>query len=287
MIAYESMGLGYFTGIFPNTAAINSTSPNVANGTPLVASILNDEWGVWQQILAMAQMTPSGVGETAAASANTALGAGQQKVGALQMAILPPGMIVLDFIVPGSGTYFSQAMAWGAASGGPPSRYQYRRVIPAIGQVVTISSYPDMCQALYCGDGNNATAVYCYKATSSVSPNSNRSTAGTFMVIPDCRGLTLRGYDIGAIHDPQGASRMLASLQQDAFQGHYHGPFVGGETFLMVYGGSSTLTFVGGGSNFPTASTTGSPVTDGANGTPRTSTETRMYNVSVNIGIAY
>ena len=284
MIAFENMNLTFFTGVFPNTAAINSTAPNLANGTPLVAAILNDEWGVWQQILQMAGQTPSGIGETAAASANAALGPGQQKIGALQMVVGLPGSYVFDSITPGSGTYGSQSMAWGAASGGPPTRYQGRRVLPCQGQVITIANYPDLCAAVYCGDGNNPTAPYFYKTTSTSSPSTNRSTSGAYMVIADCRGLTLRGFDPNAVHDPQGASRLLASLQQDAIQGHVHAPSNGNSFWTGAVGSAGTI---GGGVSFVGVSFTGSPVTDGTNGTPRTAPETRMYNFSCNIGICY
>ena len=272
------------TGSFPNVAAKNASSAGGTDGTEYVAAILNDIWGFWQNILAQANQMPNGTTE-AAAALGAAVGAGQQKYGALQVLGLgTPGEAVFDFIAPGTGTYGSQSMSWGAAAGGPPLRYQYRRVIACTGQALLISSYSDLAAAIYCGDANNATATYCYKATTNVSPGTNRSTAGTYIVIPDMRGVTIRGYDHGGIHDPLGATRgsfgEIASLQQDALQGHYHSI----TAVLGVSGGSGyTLGTSGAG-----VSATLGPITDGTHGaTVRIDSETRMYNVNVNAGIRY
>jgi len=289
MIAYESMGLINFSGVFPNTSAINATSAGATNGTPLMAVWLNDEWAFWQSILFLAQQMPSGVSEACPASATAALGAAQQKIQSLEMKFGAPGELVFDFITPGSGTYpngGAQAMTWGASTGGPPTRYQYRRVLPLQNQRVLIASYPDLCAALYCGDGSNATADYCYKSTD--SGGVTHSTSGTYFTLPDCRGLTLRGIDWTKAHDPLGDIRgvgnahgLLASLQQDAFQGHWHNAKT--DTALGA-GGLSAIRPPGASTD---SSTVKDPVTDSVNGTPRTDKETRMYNFSCNIGVRY
>ena len=287
MIAFENMVTNR-TGTFPNTVAKNASGAGATDGTEYVASIVSDLWGFWQDILAQATMTPSGVAEVAAATGAAAAGTAQQKRMALEMKFGAPGELVFDCIAPGSGTYGSQSMAWGAAAGGPPARYQYRRVIACAGQTVAIASYPDLAAAIYCGDANNATADYGYK--SSDAGGATHSTSGTYITLPDFRGLTVRGYDHGQVHDPRGATRgvngsagLLASLQQDAFQGHIH--LLANNTNSVLTGATySAATGNAGGAGL----VIGDPSADAhGDGTPRTSTETRMYNASCNISIRY
>ncbi len=286
MIAFENMVTNRM-GTFPNTVAKNASGAGATDGTEYVAPIVSDLWGFWQDVLAQATMTPSGVAEVSAASGAAAAGTAQQKRMALEMKYGAPGELVLDVIAPGSGTYGSQSMAWGAGAGGPPARYQYRRVIQATGQTVAIANYPDLAQAIYCGDANNATADYCYK--SSDSNGVTHSTAGAYITLPDFRGVAPRGYDHGHVHDPQGATRgvnnaagLIASLQADQLQGHYHGLSASFQGFSGAGASGSSA----GAAGLPSI-TVGAPVTDGTNGTPRTGTETRMYNFSCNMGLRY
>ena len=116
------------TGTFPSVLPQNATSAGATNGTEYVAAILQDIWGFWQNVIFQANQTPNGPAEASGAF-GAAVGAGQQKYGALQMIYGAPGELVFDAIAPGSGTYGSQSMSWGAAAGGPPTRYQYRRVL--------------------------------------------------------------------------------------------------------------------------------------------------------------
>lgn len=112
-------------------------------------------------------------------------------------------------------------------------------------------------------------------------------TPTTFNV-PDLRGRFIRGVDGATNRDPDRASRTavtggnsgdnVGSLQEDAFQGHWHSTNVG----LQIVAKSSDV----GGTNhvLPNGNEiyiTG-PTTDGENGTPRTTSETRPKNVSVN-----
>jgi hypothetical protein len=65
------------------------------------------------------------------------------------------------------------------------------RLLLLVGQVVTISSYQDLCDAVYCGDVDNATASCFYKTSD--AGGTTRSTSGTYMVMPDARGLSFKG----------------------------------------------------------------------------------------------
>lgn len=117
---------------------------------------------------------------------------------------------------------------------------------------------------------------------------------GTTFRVPDLRGQFLRGVDHEAGVDPDVADRhnlynggvtgnQAGSYQTDAFQGHYHrvtndAPHRGG--------GSADS----GGLSRPRGSATVTvwePTSDGTNGIPRTSSETRARNAYVNFIIKY
>jgi hypothetical protein len=294
MLAFENQVV-HFTGTFPNTAAKNASGAGAQDGTEFLAAYVNHDWGWEQDLLMQAQLTPSGITETAAASAAAAAGAAQQMRQAFEMKFGAPGELVLDCIMPGSGTYGAQTMVWGAAAGGPPLRYQYRRVLPCTGQVVLIANYPDLAAAIYCGDANNATASYGYKSTD--SGGASRSTSGTYIKLPDFRGVTVRGRDLGVGRDPLAASRgagysggEITSLQTDAFQGHWHSTYGngGGSGAGTAAGQQFSSILIGLVGVQTAASDLGATETDGTIGTaPRTSKETRMYNASCQIGIRF
>jgi len=290
MIDYGATVVNKLGSAFPNWAPKNASGAGATDGTEAIAMWVNTEWAFNQTVLQMASQTPNGTAEAAAASASAALGAGQQILSAMQMLFGAPGELVFDCIAPGSGTYGSQSMAWGAAAGGPPARYQYRRVLPMTGQVgVVIANYADLCAAVYCGDANNATATAFYKTSD--AGGTTRSTSGTYMTMGDFRGVTIRGRDTGHVHDPAGNTRggfggQIASLQQDAFQGHLHG-------YLTVNsaGGGGPWPYISGATaaasrTAQSGEITG-PLSDLTNGTPRIDSETRMYNASCNISIRY
>lgn len=113
--------------------------------------------------------------------------------------------------------------------------------------------------------------------------------------LPDYRGRFLRGVDGGIARDPNRATRTamntggntadnVGSVQTDAFQGHYHSvgdgsrgitPASGG----VVAGNTNTPAAAPGQTNFVFA---GGIITDGTNGTPRISSESRPLNAGVN-----
>ncbi len=99
---------------------------------------------------------------------------------------------------------------------------------------------------------------------------------------PDLRGRFVRGRDnVGtgaAGNDPSG-SRSIGDAQSDAFQGHYHDVSSGNLNFQTTGGGGGNLTTGGGSGGI--SPLTGSPSSDGTNGTPRTSSETRPKNIAL------
>lgn len=104
--------------------------------------------------------------------------------------------------------------------------------------------------------------------------------------LPDYRGQFLRGFDPILIRDFDGASRTamnaggatgnnVGAVQSDAFQGHYH-------QWVNYQGGSGGSTgFYNGPTNTVSTGSVRSPTSDGTNGTPRTSSETRPTNATV------
>lgn len=100
--------------------------------------------------------------------------------------------------------------------------------------------------------------------------------AGKRMPLPNDLGRVDRGWNYtGAGID---AGRGLATQQADAFQGHRMGPPGNTGNYIAHATGSQNRELVGGAAVSFNLTTTGDPVTDGVNGTPRTATETRMVN---------
>ena len=116
----------------------------------------------------------------------------------------------------------------------------------------------------------------------------NGDGSSTF-TLPDYRGRFLRGFDNGAGTDPGAASRtdrgdgttgdVVGTKQDDAFQGHVHNWLA---TFSLNSGGGGHIDLDDGNpaAYIPT-SYQKDYVSDGTNGTPRITTETRPTNINV------
>jgi hypothetical protein len=117
----------------------------------------------------------------------------------------------------------------------------------------------------------------------------------TTFALPDFRGYHLRGYDHGAGNDPDAASRTaqatggatgdnVGSVQGFALQGHWHDIWTG-------YGYAVANNSIGTDDSSPGSGTfqnaVRDPISDGTNGTPQISSETRPINVSVMYIIKY
>lgn len=297
MIAFESICTNK-NGTFPSASAKNASSPSATDGTELIAGWVNFEWGWSQDLMSRAGLSPSGTGEVYGNAGSAQAGAGQQIRQALENCFGAPGELVFDVIPPNGSAYGAAgSVNW------LPSWYASRRVLAANGGTFVVANYPELAAAIYCGDANNATADHCYRC--SAANGTGRSTAGTYMVLPDYRGVTIRGRDMGNVTDPYGSTRPnsgtqggvvrnsgtgafgeLASLQQDSLQGHYHYASSAGTTLGWAASNNAAT-----GSNVIGLATsgvsTGSPITDTTNGTPRTGTESRMYNASCNVSVRY
>jgi phage-related tail fiber protein len=101
---------------------------------------------------------------------------------------------------------------------------------------------------------------------------------GSGFALPDLRGQFIRGIDNGRGVDP---SRGFGTTQTDAFQGHYHVPLTNQTTFWGDASGGPQQGRPTGGGGYYLNRTTGSPVSDGSNGIPRTASETRPINIAL------
>ena len=239
--------------VFPDTEAVNSSGALATDGTEFVKLMIdNYMFGRQQALLNHVGLMPNGISEANGAS---------QEILALQRMGMHPGQGIFAF--------------WNDT----PSNLGIR-VLMLTGQGILRANYPDADSFVYCGDGNNPTASTFYHADDAAG--TIRNTAGVYLILPDARGQTIRGLDLAAAVDPDGASRDLGHLQLDAFQGHWHnaverdgsGDIGSVETLKSAY-----VKVVG--------NTIQGPITDGVNGTPRTSSESRMTNMACDIGIIY
>jgi len=107
----------------------------------------------------------------------------------------------------------------------------------------------------------------------------NASTCPTgWTEFTSARGRFLRGIDNGAGNDPDG-TRAPGNYQTDAFQGHWHGAYYSGTDGAA--GATGRLSSTSSNANAAPANTVRDASTDGTNGTPRLSNETRPKNVAV------
>lgn len=247
-------------GAFPIVVAQNASGAGATDGTPYIATFIDDLWGRMQALMDRASLTPNGVTESSSSS---------QHVEALRK----------GFALGGGYTVMYNKAGSPAANGD--------RVLLLTGQGILRASFIELDTAVYVGDGNNAAvaagggAFFRADDAAGTIPN----IAGIFLILPDYRGRVPRGDDAGATVDPLGASRFLGDAQADAFQGHWH------NTWSTNAGAADALAGTGGGSatiNLQSAvDQAQAPSDDGVNGTPKISSESRMANVQTRYAITF
>lgn len=270
------MGIDYLASFvetdgvaFPNTAGKNASGPSAVDGTEFVKIFIDDIWGRFQAILDYASITPNGTAESVSNS---------QHIEALEKGFA---------IGPGIGvTYWKD--------GDPATNGD--RVLLLQGQGVLIASYPELDAACYVGDGNNAAVAAAgggfYRASDSAGTTPN--IAGPYLILPESRGYAPRGLDLSATIDPAGASRKLGDNQADAMQTtegfiehRLNEPLSFGG--VLTDGGAGTTTGrVSLGSNGAAKIVDFSNASSTSPNTAKTDDdETRMANMSVNLGVTY
>jgi len=256
----------YYNGAsFPNYTGKNTSGPLTLDGTEFKADLINNwMWGWSQNLLDMAGLTPDGTDETASKS---------QIVEALLLILSPPGTIV-------EWNLNDDPAVIGA------------RFLPLNGQGILSSNYPDLDTNTYVGDGNNATASAWYHADD--AGGVTRNTTGVYLILPESRGYTVRGLDIAANIDPDGSSRDIGHLQESALWSHWHKSRFGSGAELDSVDVTVATDLDSGrfevagtppfaGNNFEITS----PKSDGVNGTPIMSSESRMYNRATSFVVRY
>jgi len=150
----------YKSGTFPNVLAIDSTGAATPDGTEYIAAQINNGIFGWSQdFMDYAGLTPDGVIEAAAACQ-------------LREAIQKGNGI-------GPGMYVQRAIYDNPAAHGD-------RVIILSEQGILHASYPELTEAVYVGDANNAAVAAAggkfYKSTD--AGGATPSTSGTYLQLP-------------------------------------------------------------------------------------------------------
>ena len=258
----------------PGNLAINSTGAGTQDGTEIIAEQANNTtWSIGQAPMAYA-----------AGGTNTSLSGS-------------PG--IFDGVIDESGaSQWLEAMQKGVGAGPGIGQLWWlnddpsvtgHRVLLLQGQGVLIATYPDLDAAVYVGDGNNATVAagggFFYR--SSDAPGATPNIAGPYLQLPQSEGYTLRGLDLAAAVDPDGATRFVGEPQAQAFLSHGHDLDCEGSsgTTGVISSGTGSLVAISNGLARIVAPAT--PITLTAAIVNFGGNETRMANISVRFGITY
>lgn len=142
-------------------------------------------------------------------------------------------------------------------------------------------------------DGSEISRVDFHALFQVIGTRYGAGDGSTTFNIPDFRGFVPRGWDNGAGVDPDASSRYalysggvtgdeVGSYQDDAFQGHWHElvTMLGGFANWNAHGFGNYSSFNGIADRTSSAYGAHNPKSDGVNGTPRVSSETRTKNLA-------
>lgn len=180
------------TSAYPYGVPRNVTTPGDGTGTPWEEDLIKDIFGLQQELLSKAGITPSGNPDQVGTS---------QYLDAIRRAGGYPGKIDVFALNDDPDTFGIRALVLD-------------------GSGVLRATYSDLDTAVYCGNTANPTADAFYRADN--ANGTSRNTAGAYLILPDCRGKFIRGYDPTAVTDPSGASRLRGSNQAWAALDHMH-----------------------------------------------------------------
>jgi hypothetical protein len=196
MIDYRTVFTNTDGVIFPNTKAINVTTPGAGDGTEFIAAGVNDSWGFHQALMNHAGLTPDTVTEAPVTS---------QMLEAMRLCFSYPGEVV----------------PWHGAAD-PSTLTPAPRLLLLKGQGVQRVNYSLLDAAVYIGDVNNPNLAYQWYYHADDQAGTSRNPVGDWLILADARGLVLRGDDPTALRDPQGASRKFPDIQLQALIQHGH-----------------------------------------------------------------
>lgn len=267
MIDYQTSFV-YTNGLpYPFTLAINATGAGTGDGTEIVKILVDDLWGARQALMDAAGLTPDSVTEAPDTS---------QLLEAIRKISGSPG----------------EGVTWWKNS---DPAITGDRVLLLNGQGILRANYPELDTAVYVGDTANPTASTFYHADDAAG--TIRNTTGIYLILPDTRGYALRGLDVAASVDPDGASRDVGSIQDFALENitgnfyirRWNNGVSDLELIVIVDGAFSESNDVPLSS--PVVTTTTSidlqKITFDASTVVNTATETRMVNIATKFGIRY
>lgn len=165
----------------------------------------------------------------------------------------------------GDGSGVTNAAAWRTA-------IQVSSILPS-GMVVPFAMSAVPSGWLEC-DGTAVSRTTYASLFAAIGVTYGVGDGSTTFNLPDLRGEFLRGWDHGRGVD---SGRGIATKQEDALQGHRHGPAPSSTGYWTTNSGSG----LSGGGTSGESGSTGDPVTDTVNGTPRTASETRPRNIAM------
>jgi hypothetical protein len=113
------------------------------------------------------------------------------------------------------------------------------------GTPILWDTYTDLGNAIWCGTPSNATADWGYRTDSDVSPASNRSNTGTYIVLPNWLDRYVRGGPSGTLD--------YWTYYDDEVKAHAHTFSITTNTNTSTGGGGTRVTAVAAGTNRTTA----------------------------------
>ena len=180
------------TSAYPYGVPRNVTTPGDGTGTPWEEDIVKDIFGFQQELLSKGGITPSGNPDQVGTS---------QYMEAIRRTAGYPGKIDMFALNDDPDTFGIRALVLD-------------------GSGVLRATYADLDTAVYCGNSANPTAGAFYRADN--ANGTSRNTSGAYLILPDCRGKFIRGYDPTAVTDPAGATRLRGENQTWATLKHLH-----------------------------------------------------------------
>jgi microcystin-dependent protein len=136
-------------------------------------------------------------------------------------------------------------------------------------------------------DGSTISRTVYSRLFSAIGVTYGVGDGSTTFTIPDLRGAAPRGAGTSSGYT-QNITVTLGSKQDDTMQGHRHNRRIDGQNEWSINTSSvGSYTVYTGGYFLSNETTSGQPTTDGTNGTPRTTTETKMKNLGINFFIKF
>ncbi len=286
--------------VFPDTRAIDSSGPLNPDGTEIIKGVINDIWLEKQSLLDFYNYPPIGLEDFAGDVVGIPF---SQPLTIQYMNYATPGTIV-NWASEYDPVFVGANFSFGGMD---------IRLLLLHGQAIFRADYIILDKIVYVGNQATTTpdeiiindaADSFYHATTDIDPTNNRDINGDWLILPDARGYSFRGLDQTGVIDPDGASRIVGSEQEDAFQN------ITGEFYLrqksatpknvIIEGiGSGLFSFDGNisaGENTEIESTGNLPpvkvldrIRFNADFAPntRTATETRAKNIATHYAIHY